>query len=70
MSDTKRVAPVEEWWAEPTHPPSTTTNSNTTGKWRERTLELAKALREGNDEVAVQLARMYWAGDPQKSGNR
>ena len=41
-----------------------------TGKWHGRTIELAKAIREGNDDLAVQLARLYWAGDPETAGLR
>ena len=50
----------EEWWPEPELKKKTAP----TGVWQARTQELAKAVLQKDTEVAVQLARMYWAGDP------
>ena len=72
----KRVCdPVEEWWPEPSEQSvqfkqSPKTQKQQCGKWRERTLMLAKAVKDGDDEMAVQLARLWWAGSPEISGLR
>ena len=53
----RRINPQDEWWPEPK-------KKVEGGKWRDRTIALAQAIQNGEEEVAVQLARMYWAGDP------
>ena len=69
--------PHEEWPDTPLHmpPPKHVSNvgqqpAQPTGKWRTRTQELAKAVLDGDKELAIQLARMYWAGDPEVAGRR
>ena len=62
----KRSFPVEEeWFAEPTPSKHCSKSSAKAGVWKERTQALAKAVLEGDKEIVVQLARMYWAGDPE-----
>ena len=67
--DSVPVDPVEEW-----HDPPTMQQHDTVapvyGKWYWRTQELAKAILDGNEDLAVQLARLCWAGDPEVAGLR
>ena len=69
------IDPREEWPDTPLHMPPPKQEkafqvAQPTGKWKERAQELAKAVLDGDKELAIQLARMYWAGDPELAGNR
>ena len=66
-NDKAKVDPVEEWHVIPDPPVQ---NQPAYGKWYDRTQQLAKAIREGDQELAVQLARLWWAGDREVAGLR
>ena len=76
----KRLLPHEEWFDYPVqaHPTgkqprrgdAAAPPSQPKGRWFHVAQELSKAVLGGDHEVALQVARMNWAGDRELSGLR
>ena len=67
-----RVDPRDEWHGPPkTERKVVHQRQQPKGRWYQIAQELSKAILDGDQEVAVQLARMHHAGsDRELAGNR
>ena len=62
---------MEQWLPDPAQPATTRGSSmQLTGIWHTRTQALARAVLNNDKPLAVQLARLYWAGDPARAAGR
>ena len=69
----KRLHPWEEWYDAPKKVrtcDAAASAKQPLGKWYDVAQQVAKAVLDDNKDIALQLARIHWAGDPELAGLR
>ena len=72
----KRIHPWEEWHDAPKQTvkqlkvSAAAPAKQPLGKYHEVAQQVAKAVLDGDNDIALQLARVHWAGDPEVAGLR